>query len=157
MFVTLDVSKLSGWLNADASCRESKGGHIRCGAWCMRVKGRKLQGWRRRDRGAGNAQLQRGGPDCRLGGGQRGRGEERTWNMVYKVVTLDVSKLSGWSNADADCRESKGGRTMRGEVRAWRQEDGGRPRRTQRVGESSTADWGQGTGRSARGTCRSCL
>ena len=109
MVVTLDVSKLSGWLNADASCRESKGGHIRCGAWCMRVKGRKLQGWRRRDRGAGNAQLQRGGPDCRLGGGQRGRGEERTWNMVYKVVTLDVSKLSGWSNADADCRESNGG------------------------------------------------
>eukprot|EP00964_Phaeocystis_antarctica_P046654 scaffold26979_cov53-Phaeocystis_antarctica.AAC.5 len=34
MVVTLDVSKLSGWLNADASCRESKGGHIRCGAWC---------------------------------------------------------------------------------------------------------------------------
>eukprot|EP00964_Phaeocystis_antarctica_P096342 scaffold62657_cov64-Phaeocystis_antarctica.AAC.2 len=26
--MTLDVSKLSGWLNADASCRESKGGHI---------------------------------------------------------------------------------------------------------------------------------
>eukprot|EP00964_Phaeocystis_antarctica_P156152 scaffold125705_cov51-Phaeocystis_antarctica.AAC.1 len=27
MFVTLDVSKLSGWLNADAPCRESQGGH----------------------------------------------------------------------------------------------------------------------------------
>ena len=26
MFVTLEVSKLSGWLNAD-NCRESKGGH----------------------------------------------------------------------------------------------------------------------------------
>ena len=27
MSVRLDVSKLSGWLNADAHCRESKGGH----------------------------------------------------------------------------------------------------------------------------------
>ena len=27
MFVTLEVSKLSGWLNDDASCRESNGGH----------------------------------------------------------------------------------------------------------------------------------
>ena len=27
MVVTLEVSKLSGWLNAFASCRESEGGH----------------------------------------------------------------------------------------------------------------------------------
>ena len=27
MLVTPDVSKLSGWLNADAYCRESNGGH----------------------------------------------------------------------------------------------------------------------------------
>ena len=27
MSVTLEVSKVSGWLNADAHCRESKGGH----------------------------------------------------------------------------------------------------------------------------------
>ena len=27
MFVTLDVSRLSGWLNTDAYCRESKGRH----------------------------------------------------------------------------------------------------------------------------------
>ena len=37
MFMTLEVSKLSGWLNADALCRGSKGGHryggIRYGAW----------------------------------------------------------------------------------------------------------------------------
>ena len=31
MVVTLEVSKLSGWLNADAPCRESKGKHaVRC-------------------------------------------------------------------------------------------------------------------------------
>ena len=29
---------------------------------------------------------------------------ERTWNMLRMVVTLDVSKLSGWLNADAPCR-----------------------------------------------------
>ena len=29
---------------------------------------------------------------------------ERTLNMPRMVVTLDVSKLSGWLNADADCR-----------------------------------------------------
>ena len=35
-----------------------------------------------------------------------GQGEERTENMYSMVVTLEVSKLSGWSNADAPCRES---------------------------------------------------
>ena len=29
---------------------------------------------------------------------------ERTKNMRYMVVTLDVSKLSGWLNSDALCR-----------------------------------------------------
>ena len=29
---------------------------------------------------------------------------ERTWNMLLMSVTLDVSKLSGWLNADAPCR-----------------------------------------------------
>ena len=35
--------------------------------------------------------------------GARARAE-RTWNMARMVVTLDVSKLSGWLNADAACR-----------------------------------------------------
>ena len=29
---------------------------------------------------------------------------ERTRNILYMLVTLGVSKLSGWSNADAICR-----------------------------------------------------
>ena len=37
-------------------------------------------------------------------------------------VTLEVSKLSGWLNADAPCRESKGGHTVRDEVRERRVE-----------------------------------
>ena len=32
---------------------------------------------------------------------------ERTRNMPYMVVTLDVSKLSGWLNADAVCRAER--------------------------------------------------
>ena len=46
----------------------------------------------------------RGGLDCRFGAG---RGEERTRNMCSMVVTLEVSKLSAWLNADAPCRVEK--------------------------------------------------
>eukprot|EP00964_Phaeocystis_antarctica_P060771 scaffold36265_cov43-Phaeocystis_antarctica.AAC.2 len=35
--------------------------------------------------------------------------------MSCMVVTPEVSKLSGWLNADASCREPKGGHTVRGE------------------------------------------
>ena len=38
----------------------------------------------------------------------------RTQNMAYMVVTLEVSKLSGWLNDDAPCRESKEGHTVWG-------------------------------------------
>ena len=69
----------------------------------------------------------RGGLDCRLGAGH---GEERTQNMPCMVVTLEVSKLSGWLNADACCRESKGGHPVRDEVRAGRREAAGGLRRT---------------------------
>ena len=41
MVVTSDVSKLSGWLNADAPCREQNGKHtmwidVRDGGWVVR-------------------------------------------------------------------------------------------------------------------------
>ena len=49
-------------------------------------------GRRRRKHTAGRAQLWRW---------LAGHAQERTWNMRYMVVTLDVSKLSGWLNADA--------------------------------------------------------
>ena len=81
MVVTLEVSKLSGWLNADAPCRESNE--------CVRRRQCKRRA--------------RGGPDSRLWGGYRACAE-RTANMAYMVVTLDVSKLSGWLNAVAYCR-----------------------------------------------------
>ena len=46
----------------------------------------------------------------------RARGVKRTSNIRIMVVTLDVSKLSGWLNADAACRESYEGHTVWGEV-----------------------------------------
>jgi len=43
--------------------------------------------------------------------------------MPYMVVTLEVSKLSGWLKADADCPvEGEGMRCGGGEVRARRWE-----------------------------------
>ena len=51
---------------------------------------------------------------------------ERTLNICCMVVTLEVSKLSGWLNAFAYCRESKEGHAVRGEVYAGRQAAGSR-------------------------------
>jgi hypothetical protein len=62
----------------------------------MRAGRREGMGRRRRKRHA------RGRPDSRLGG-RRARAE-RTLNMYPMVVTLEVSRLSGWLNADATCR-----------------------------------------------------
>ena len=66
----------------------------------------------------------RGGVDCRLEAGHR---EERTVNMEPMFVTLEVSKLSGWLNTDAPCRESKGGRYGAGRGAAGRREETQRP------------------------------
>eukprot|EP00964_Phaeocystis_antarctica_P032958 scaffold18676_cov52-Phaeocystis_antarctica.AAC.1 len=88
----------------------------------------------------------RGGLDCRL---EAGDGEERTPNMLYMSLTLEVSKLSGWLNAVAPCRESNGGHTVRG-TRCGPGGGGGRRRATavhaQRAGEGSTAGLGAGHG-----------
>eukprot|EP00964_Phaeocystis_antarctica_P036989 scaffold21126_cov62-Phaeocystis_antarctica.AAC.4 len=65
------------------------------------------------------------------------------------LVTLEVSKLSGWLNANVYCRESKGGHAVRGE-------GAGQQTGVQRAGAGSAADMGQGTGRSAPGTSAAC-
>ena len=94
MYVTLDVSKLSGWLNANAFCRVERRGH----AMWEEVYGpggvRAL--------GGGEARGMHGeGPT--QGWEARARAE-RTWNNQPMFVTLDVSKLSGWLNLIAICR-----------------------------------------------------
>ena len=58
MFVTPEVSKLSGWLNAVVACRESKAGHA--------VRG-EVQAGRRETAGDRGARSAQGGLDCRLG------------------------------------------------------------------------------------------
>eukprot|EP00964_Phaeocystis_antarctica_P065036 scaffold39175_cov43-Phaeocystis_antarctica.AAC.2 len=71
MVVTLEVSRLSGWLNNDAPCRESKAGHTRC---VVRGADSRVAGGGKRRATAACAAC-RGGLDCRLGAGI---GEERT-------------------------------------------------------------------------------
>ena len=55
-------------------------------------------------------------------------------NMPYISVTLDVSKLSGWSNADAPCRVRGGGMVS--------------------VGQEKGVVWGEERARSVRGGSR---
>ena len=83
------AQRMSSLLASDkefAFCRVER--HMRCAV-------RKDVGRRQCKRHA------RGGPDSRLWGRARA---ERTANMVPMLMTLDVSKLSGWLNADAPCR-----------------------------------------------------
>ena len=49
--------------------------------------------------------------------------------MPYMVVTLEVSKLSGWLNADAYCQVERRAYAMQGEVRAGKRQGVGRRRR----------------------------
>ena len=109
MFGTLDVLKLSGWLNARVFCR------VQRGAW--EAGGMQSAGGRRPVDGSGK----------HVGAIQLEvwAGAERTRNMYCMLVTLEVSKLSGWLKARALCRGPKGGR-LRGQQAG--QETGGRGR-----------------------------
>ena len=64
--------------------------------------------------GSARAECTGGGPDSRLRARARA---ERTSNMLFMCVTLDVTKLSGWLNADAPCRIERRAYDARGEVR----------------------------------------
>ena len=95
--------------------------------------------WSGGGRTAGDRDARRvqGGLECRL---EAGHGEQRTSNIRFIIVALEVSKLSGWLNAD-NCRESNGGHTVLGKVRAGRREAAG-----ERAGEGLTAGLGAGHG-----------
>ena len=85
MVVTLEVSKLSGWLKAGVFCRVEKGGHAMRGErGASREAGgpRVVAAHKRHARGKGPAQ----------GLGAKGTRGERTWNMAYMFVTLEVSQ-----------------------------------------------------------------
>ena len=80
------------WDKDDAPCRKEG---IRCGEGC------------------GPGEVRKAGQGTRA---------ERTSKIFHMVVTLDVSKLSDWLNADARCPQSEGGHRVRDEVRAGRRE-----------------------------------
>mgnify|MGYP004279524345 CR=1 FL=1 len=81
-------------MRAAENCNEG----IRCAG---RAAGRREAARRQR---ATAVCMQRAGegPTADWGGA---RGQERTSNMDCMFVTPDVSKLRGWLNADACCRE----------------------------------------------------
>jgi hypothetical protein len=110
MFVTLEVSKLSGWLKAYVFCRV-EGRSMRYGARCGPGGGGRAWGGGGGCGMHGEGPTQAGvhgeGPTQGLGGQLRARAG-RTKNMKVMTVTLEVSKLSGWLKACAFCRV-KGG------------------------------------------------
>eukprot|EP00964_Phaeocystis_antarctica_P114348 scaffold78323_cov43-Phaeocystis_antarctica.AAC.1 len=74
MAVTLEVSKLSGWLNACASCRESR----KKGTWCgARNTGRGAAG------GGRPRRSQRAGERARLQIGGKARGRAHVEHLVH--------------------------------------------------------------------------
>jgi hypothetical protein len=99
MVVTLEVSQLSGWLNLVALCRVEKRA---CDAG--RGAGREVGG---REAVAAQAGMHGGRPEPHV---VRVRARaERTLNMSFMSVTLEVSKLSGLLKAYAYCRVEKRG------------------------------------------------
>jgi hypothetical protein len=93
MVVTLEVSRLSGWLNANAPCRVKREAS---------EEGRHAAGWRKGvEKPRRRKQRAREAPNVEAAG--RGSAE-RTSNIRPMVETLEVSRLSGWLNADAPCR-----------------------------------------------------
>jgi len=120
MFVTLDVSKLIGWLKACALCRVEGRGR-RCGARCAPGGGtREGVGRRRRKRHA------RGRPDSGLAGqGTRGAHVEHG-NHVRDLGGVKAQRLVEGVRVLPSRRE---GHAMWGEVRAGRPEGVRRRRR----------------------------
>ena len=84
---------------------------------------------------------------------------ERTENMKPMSVTLDVSKLSGWLNTDANCRvETRACDAERGVGReaGGRGPAAARERHARREGPALKAEGAIGHARSAPQTFRSC-
>ena len=77
MVVTLDVSKLSGWLNADASCQVERRAYYAGARGCVREAGQRS--WA----GGGKSSVQ----------GTASEESGRTQNMLLMSVTPDVFQL----------------------------------------------------------------
>ena len=114
------------------------------------VQGREAGGGGR-DRGASNKQAR---ARLQVGGRARGRAHREHVAHVRDAGGVEAQQLVERRRG----LPSRKAGIMRCGARCgpWDAGGGGRPRRTQSAGEGSTADSGQGTGRSARRTCRPC-
>ena len=135
MSVTLEVSKLSGWLNAHAPCRVSKGEGIRC-THDAGQGGRRAA--RKEDAARPRCKQREGRARLKIGGRARGSaheehpvhvcdagGVEAQW-LVQRVRALP--RVEGTA-----CDAGRGADRAAG--------GGGRPQCTQRAGEGPAADW----------------
>ena len=148
MVVTLDVLKFSGWLNFRAICRverRSLNSLAQEGVWgsgsATSAHAEDSTVWRFgqgtraasargtwRARGAGHEEQGTRTRRTQLEGWGQGTRGERTENISSMVVTLDVSKLTGWLNLCATCRVERRACAMTGEVRAGRRKGVGQRR-----------------------------
>eukprot|EP00964_Phaeocystis_antarctica_P058138 scaffold34462_cov56-Phaeocystis_antarctica.AAC.7 len=135
MSMTPEVSKLSCWLNADARCRGSKGGHTVRND--VRAGRREAAGDRDARSVQGRARLQ-----------IRSRARKGA-HVEHAVHGCDAGGVEAQ-------RLAEGRRVLPRVKRGQRsgREGGGLLRGTQRAGEGSTVDSGQGAGRSAPQTCQ---
>eukprot|EP00964_Phaeocystis_antarctica_P149894 scaffold117165_cov54-Phaeocystis_antarctica.AAC.3 len=217
MSVTLEVSKLSGWLNVDARCRASKEGHAMRGevqTGRPEVAGdrgaRSVQGRARLQIGSrarGGAHVEHGVHGCDAGGVEAQRLVERRRDLP-RVERKACDAGRGADREAAEVAAGRGARSVQERARlqigskarrgahvehpanvcdaggveaqrlverpralprverracdAGRDADreaggGGQPRCTHRAGEELSADWEQGTGRSARRTWSPCF
>eukprot|EP00964_Phaeocystis_antarctica_P065502 scaffold39537_cov51-Phaeocystis_antarctica.AAC.1 len=122
---------------------ESRKEGIRCGARCGPGGGREAD-----DRGSRSVQAR-----ARLQIWSRARGGAHVEHAVHGCDAggVEAQRLVERRRVLPRVKRRAYG-AGRGAGRAWR-EGGGRSRCTKRAGEGSTADMGQGTGRSAPGTC----
>ena len=140
MSVTLEVSRLSGWLNALANCRESNGGHT------LRGEVRREAGGRR----AIAVQAQRAGERARLQIGSRARGGA---HVEHDGHGCDFGLVEAQRLVERRRILPRVERRADGAVRAAARKaaGSGRPRGTQRAGEGSNVELGQGTRGGAHG------
>ena len=137
MFVTLEVSKLSGWLNAYAFCRESKGGHMRCGA------SRGLGGGREAQQTTASQTTCRGGLRPQIRGRARGGAHREHVAHGCDVGGVEAQRLVERLRVlpRVERRACGAGRGIRvGGSRRWTTA-GHAARR-----EGAAADWGAGHG-----------
>jgi len=149
MIVALEVSRLSGWLNAEATCRVKGRGMQSCGARCGPGGRRGREAAVAQAASTGKAWLK-----AWRSQGMRGAHLEHAF-YIGDLGGVEAQRLV---ERPRDLPSRREGHAMRGEVRIGRREGVRRWRRKRQQGRPATQGfWGPGHARSARRTCTSCL